>query len=616
MTRESIQSVSTDADSIADLIHDEDNSSGDKQIQYNAGDIIVTCRPFIHIITDSMQGKLCDLCLRPTTQEYLIACDECNQIKLCQNCRKSTSPSIFKTIHMLECLLLKKYSTILSSASRFFLRVFLRLENPESIPYQAYYHPITKEEITYDDLIPRIILNDGNETDDLCNQIKLCYQKYNQKLENNQTELIEAEGEERISIEEIAILQFMNLLEEFGQCDDLLEYIDDDGKIYRIWKIFVRLWSYAIPIYDESITGLLTLDPIAYGIYLESSVMTEKHSCVPNCSFAHYGPVLQLRAMKTISVGKDFTVNYVDISMPRPERMLELRNYYITDCFCSRCLNQNYDGSLIDLEQFNEIKNEFIQSYNEYFKSFSPKLEPTSHSFTLDFSFSTEEKEKMEDSFEECIKLSDLAKRLNKFYDQIYPFDHPEKSRFLFTFTAIEMNHLLFKLESRDYQESLKAKNRESGSLTTLDNIVMDIDNWSNLLKKSYKSIKWTHGIDHRLFREIPIPLARIWSQAFGGKTLTMKELYADPSILLQILSQSSWGQSNSSQNQYSFLQNHFTKLIPLVKDSQSETVSSNENDRQILWILIRNSLRFVLVLFSLLFPLFVYLTFSFQSND
>lgn len=612
MDRTSITSLLSHVSETTISEHEQDvdiEQSTNFNTKHNPGDIIVTCKPFVHIIADWMKGRICDLCLRSDSYRDLRCCNDCEQLYFCSSCLRSKTPSVFKTLHMLECSLFAKYGNILSGSSKLFLRLYLRLNNPESLPYRPYLNPITKEEITFNSLVPRIIFNDSvDETDEFCELVKSMYERLSLK------EQFEDEEENELTVEQAAVLQFIDLLEEIRLCEELLPLISDDLKIFHLWTIFDRLWSYTIPIVDESITGLFNNDAIAYSLYLEPNVIIYSHSCLPNCSFAHYGPILQLRAMKPIYSGQNLTVNYININQSKTNRVKQLQSFLISDCFCTRCL----DNSSVDYVQFNIIKKEFVDLYIEELMTPLASQLNKSVSFLNFSSMSISDDEQLY-SYQNCVKLHNLAYKLNEIYDRIYPFNHPDKSRFLFAYTAVEMNLLLYKLEAKENikvdEEELKAvpNNKIScesdcseftskHSHNSLNSLVDDINQWSELLKRTVRAIRWTHGTDHPLFRKLTLPLLKIWK--LSRPTITLCELHSDPSVLLKILIHSS-DQSKGLLQQLDELRKHFSMLIP--------TKSTIESDRSIgshlFFYFVKTFLRAMLILFAVFFPLYIYFT-------
>lgn len=504
----------------------------DKEILYQPGSIIVTCRPYVYIVADSMKNIICNLCLTPT--KSLNACSDCRQIFLCNSCNDPTKSNVFKTIHKLECSWLVKHGHILSSATRLFLNLYLQITDKVSIQYQGHFNPLTKEEINFDNLVPNFVLT----ANDFWQKLESFYSRYVNNQENKSddmiddlfiriSDLLETKCEIPMEyIEDIHLYKFVEMLEEIRNCDSLTELISDDFKIYKAWEIYCNLWSFTIPIYDETITGLFSKDPIAYGLYLEPSVIINSHSCIPNCSFAHYGPVLQLRAIKHILKGENLTINYVDLAMKKKERIIQLQNYLLNICLCSRC----YDDSdeILNLNAFNELNQKFIDMFNGiFFQSMKnsnpnlpilPKIENPNYA-------------------ELFAEMYDLANELDTFYEKIYPDYHPEKSKFLFAFTTITMNYLLFKMENDYYQKKRDMnKSLRSSSPTVLENIVKDIDDWSKLLKRTWKSFRNSHGVDHGFYRDTPIPLAELWIEEVNNQNMTLEKLYSDPINILFIL--------------------------------------------------------------------------------
>ncbi|XP_046912089.2 uncharacterized protein LOC124493075 [Dermatophagoides farinae] len=642
MFRYSFSSISTDRSTIYD--YDDDHKRLSKSVAFETGDILVTCRPFIHIIADSWRGKICDLCLRqPIGSKNLYICRDCQQIHFCRSCQQLQSPSIFKNVHNLECPLLAKYGHILSSSSRLFLRLYLRLTNPESIHYQPIFNPLTREPINFEQLELAIII----EHNELADRITICCEKFANKSDDNDEQSTD------MTTEEFALLQFIGLLDELRLCRDdddddddvgeneILSMISDDDKIYELWKIFVRLWSYTLPIFDETLTGLFLKDAIAYGLYLEPSILTADgvHSCIPNCSFIHYGPVIQLRAMKSIEIGEQLFINYVDISLSRMERLKQLRNYYIGDCICTRCMEEQNDGNdMIDIDLFHSLREEFITQFQEEFIDSTLK----NQSF-LNFSTTSNNHDENEMIMKEkCLKMSQLARQLDEQYQQLYLFEHPEKSRFLFAFMAVEMNLLLFKLEFREQLQQQQKQHanmlintmnghesnggrsqknsRESGSITTLDTIIIEIKYWSDLLKRTVRSIRITHGIDHRLYREYPVPILNIWHKTLP-KSLTLERLYQDPGILMSCsLSHDSSFSKEFLSEQFEFIKGQFAKLFNdkqqqqqqtnIIRQEKSKSINKKRYDHY------KVLFRILLVIFALLFPFFIYFTMYLENSD
>lgn len=485
------------------------------EMVYKPGDILLTCKPFVHVVIDEMKGRICDLCLRPDPNRCLRCCENCEQIYFCNSCLLSQTPSIFKQLHLLECPIYVQNGKNLSTSSKLFLRLYLRLNHPESFPHQTYANPLTKEEITFESLVPRIVYN---SQDEMIENIKSFCEENNLKLNNRQANSSDKKNakkkglhkkyepigdfhlnEDDMSVEEIAIFQFINLLDEFSKCESLVPLITDD-LIYHLWVIFLRLWSYMVPISDEITSGLFFADTaIAYGLYLEPNVITYGHSCLPNTALIFYGPVAQLRAMKTIYSGDSLTTNMVSISISDQERLHHLRCFFISKCYCARCSKSSCE--LIDFKTFHSLKDELVSAFLDEFSSATNKSMNLSAILNFRNTVAADDLSKM---YGKCIRIHDLCKKLYILYEQIYPHLHPEKSRFLFAYCATEMNLLLFQLEgaSTKVEEESTEKLRLSASSQNLrisdcsefsapsshlDHLTNKIHKWSDLLKITVK---------------------------------------------------------------------------------------------------------------------------------
>ena len=117
---------------------------------------------------------------------------------------------------MLECPILA--SKNLSNPSKLFLRLYLRLNHPESIPYQDYHNPLTKEEITFESLVPRIVYNSQDELTenikDFCERFNLKINQDDKSKENTNEKyksIDDVNLSEEFSVEDIATFQFINL---------------------------------------------------------------------------------------------------------------------------------------------------------------------------------------------------------------------------------------------------------------------------------------------------------------------------------------------------------------------------------------------------------------------
>lgn len=127
------------------------------------------------------------------------------------------------------------------------------------------------------------------------------------------------------------------------------------------------------------------------------------------------------------------------------------------------------------------------------------------------------------------------------------------------------------------------------------------------------KNIRWTHGVDHRLFREMAIPLSSVWRKTLGDRPLTLHELHSDPTVLLRILCTNTRGSQNiffrgQMENLTGSLKTLLSDSVECVSMASKccPTVSRTANTSPSMWRILG---RILLVIFSILFPFFIYYT-------
>lgn len=78
--------------------------------------------------------------------------------------------------------------------------------------------------------------------------------------------------------------------------------------------------------------------PPFFGIGLSRAIAFTNHSCDPTCEVDFNGnQVVIARVLRSISVGDELTVSYIDEELPLAQRQLQLRNDYGFSCSCDRC---------------------------------------------------------------------------------------------------------------------------------------------------------------------------------------------------------------------------------------------------------------------------------------
>lgn len=74
------------------------------------------------------------------------------------------------------------------------------------------------------------------------------------------------------------------------------------------------------------------------------------HSCVPNCVAIFSGTKLLIHATEEIKKGDEFTISYTELLCPSYQRKEDLKNRYMFECSCSKCLSPlEEDGLMLSL---------------------------------------------------------------------------------------------------------------------------------------------------------------------------------------------------------------------------------------------------------------------------
>jgi SET and MYND domain-containing protein len=86
------------------------------------------------------------------------------------------------------------------------------------------------------------------------------------------------------------------------------------------------------------------LKPIGIGLYPIAALIN--HSCSPNCVVLFDGPKAIIKALQTISLGEEVTINYIELAATLSERQKELKEYFCFECECSKCKDVHFNLSL------------------------------------------------------------------------------------------------------------------------------------------------------------------------------------------------------------------------------------------------------------------------------
>ncbi len=353
--------------------------------EYSAGDIIITCYPVLYCVKYEYRGKCCDFCLK--FNDSLKHCAKCKKLNYCDlKCQKNDWSS-----HKLECNILAKHKLMnfekqgFDYMQRLVLRLYLMIISKPDLLHQKF---------------------------ELHNGL------------NRSIDQMKSHSEEiRPTKQFEGIINYFKFYEIDYDFDFLL-------KLYGI----LHINAFGIDIYDEN----QGISHCASGLYIEGSVFD--HWCAPNACASGEGLVLEIRAMKNISVGEEIFIDYIQNILPKSERHSILSERYFFDCKCFRC-ESNFDQS-INYEEFKTLDKDSENSNSE----------------SVDY-------KKRYMNFEERYKI----------FKAFYPHFHPSLTYFLFIFLRIKLN----------------LKNKLKLNRNDLKKFITEVDN----------NMKVTHGIDHSFYK-------------------------------------------------------------------------------------------------------------------
>jgi hypothetical protein len=146
--------------------------------------------------------------------------------------------------------------------------------------------------------------------------------------------------------------------------------------------------------------------------------------------------------MKTIKPNEEITISYIDLDQSKSCRALSLKSHFI-ECKCFKC-RLNSDSNF-DYKTFHELNNEFSQLLN----------------------FGKEKHSQ---------ELCSIAYKLFPLYQSIYVNYNPNLSLFLVKYLKVLLTNV-------NNQQNIN----------------------QNFIHFVIKNVKKTHGIDHKLFRKVPL---------------------------------------------------------------------------------------------------------------
>lgn len=256
---------------------------------YSAGDVILSLKPIVFIVSAKSRLKRCNYCL--AICNALKACSGCRYFQYCsQGCQKKD----WKSFHKQECRVFKKAketsSPFLSMGSELLmLRVYLTFKaHPELL-----------------DLKYR--LPDG---------LQLCFNDLMSNLE--------------------AIKQDEERMTKVTGLQTLLREIIPDFDEESFFLVYGRVCTNSYGLEEEFDT-----DKIGHVLLIDAAAIN--HSCRPNAFIMSCGLNIELRALESISAGEEITVSYIGLVKSREHRRQELKSNWYFDCFCRRCCIEDDD---------------------------------------------------------------------------------------------------------------------------------------------------------------------------------------------------------------------------------------------------------------------------------
>ncbi|XP_054159942.1 N-lysine methyltransferase SMYD2-B-like [Oppia nitens] len=283
---------------------------------YNAGDVILRCKPLVHSLHSDVKAKHCDNCLKRADQ--LLTCDRCGKMFYCsEDCRIND----WTNGHNGECRVManKSFDIKMDSFTRLLIRLYHCVESNTQF--------VNNYVETYNG--SKIRLKD----------IEVDFQRFSKDAK-------------RVT-EFMAITGRLKYLKESYDINDL-----------HRWYACLRMkLLYPIQYLSENVFELnrcLNRPPIALTVTL--GISDFKHSCVANAAIVTNNLNIEVRAMNKIMIGEEITINRIEIDKRRSYRKQELGERFWTECHCYRCL-YHLDKDL-DYKKYNELLIDHKKQWN------------------------------------------------------------------------------------------------------------------------------------------------------------------------------------------------------------------------------------------------------------
>ncbi|XP_068628682.1 histone-lysine N-methyltransferase SMYD3 [Battus philenor] len=247
-----------------------------------AGQLLLTEKPFVYILSSKELGLRCDNCLQKLK---VLKCSGCQFVHYCGRlCQKEAWGE-----HKWECANLKRVAPkIIPDGARMLAKIINRLNRGDGQSYRAYYSKTSFR--MWKDLM--------SHYPDL---------KQDQKRMDHFTSL----------------------------CMVLFEFIRDISlpNTVELMGMYGRMVINSFTILD------VDMNSIGTGIYLASSIVD--HSCNPNAVATFEGKTINIRAIKDMSSldWNQIRISYIDLLKTPYERQTELLENYYFLCQCDRCMD-------------------------------------------------------------------------------------------------------------------------------------------------------------------------------------------------------------------------------------------------------------------------------------
>ena len=340
---------------------------------YSSGDVIVKCYPLVHTVKYEFRGQCCDYCLKFCSQ--LKRCAKCLKLNYC-NTECQRKDWIY---HKHECQVLSKYKLLsfekqgFDYMQRLVLRLYLMAVHKPQIMKRKYH------------------LHNG-------------LHRTLEEMESHSEDITNTKAFE-------GIVNYFKLysIEDYDR--DLVL------KLYGILQIN----AFGIDSYDEE----RGISHCASGLYIEGSVFD--HCCQPNACASGEGLLLEIRALREISVGEEITIDYVQNVLPKIQRQTSLKEKYFFICRCFRC-ESDFDQNF-DYKKFEELENKNTNFVNkrkgyENFKARHQLMRKYYPYFHPNYSYFLYEYLKYILSVESIHKNSNIAKQLKENVKITHGIDH------------------------------------------------------------------------------------------------------------------------------------------------------------------------------------------------